>query len=68
MDIVWVSVFSTGKYYRAQFAVEYLNEHGIESVIVNKQDSTYLFGDVELFVRKEDVIKAKHLLKSAAIE
>ena len=68
MDNDWVSVFNTGKYYRAQFAVEYLNGYGIESVIVNKQDSTYLFGDVELFVRKDDVIKAKYLLKSASIE
>jgi len=68
MDNDWVSIFITGKYYQAQFAMKLLSDQGIESVIVNKQDSTYLFGDVELFVRKDDVIRAKHLIKTAEIE
>ena len=68
MDNDWIAVFITGKYYQALFARECLDDEGIESVIMNKQDSTYLFGDVELFVRQIDVIKAKHILKSAGIE
>jgi hypothetical protein len=68
MDSGWAPIFSTGKYYSALMARDCLDEEEIESVIINKQDSTYLFGDVELFVRKENVIKAKHILKSAGIE
>jgi len=68
MENDWICMFSTGQYYQAHLAREILDDQGIESVIVNKQDSTYLFGDVELFVRQNDVIKAKHILKSTGIE
>jgi hypothetical protein len=68
MEDDWISVFITGKYYQALIAREYLGDQGIESVIVNKQDSTYLFGDVEVFVRQSDVIRAKYIIKSAGIE
>jgi len=68
MDNEWICVFITGYYYQALFARECLYDQDIESVIVNKQDSTYLFGDVEIFVRQNDVIKAKHILKTSGIE
>jgi hypothetical protein len=64
----WVAVLFTGQYYLAQIARNYLSDKGIDAVIVNKQDSNYLFGDVELFVRKENFIKAKYILKSNGIE
>ncbi len=64
----WVSVFITGQYYLAQIARNHLSDKGIDAVIINKQDSNYLFGDVELYVRKEDFIKAKYILKSNGIE
>ncbi len=64
----WVAVLITGQYYLAQIAKDHLSDKGIDAVIVNKQDSNYLFGDVELFVRKENFIKAKYILKSNGIE
>lgn len=39
-----------------------LEENGIECIIVNKRDSSYLWGEVELYVPKEHVIMAKHLI------
>ena len=41
-----------------------LKEAGIESFVVNKMDSAHagLFGDIELFVQKEDAIEAKLVL------
>ena len=43
----------------------YLEENGIESIIINKQDSVYnAFGDIELYVNRNDILKAKQLLES----
>jgi len=70
MENDWALIFSTGNYFRAQFARNILSDEGIEAVIINKTDTIYLHpsGYIEVYVRKEDVIKAMHLLKSAQFE
>ena len=40
-----------------------LSDHNIQSFLVNKQDSAYKFGDVELYVNRDDVIRAKKLIQ-----
>ncbi|MGB0369383.1 MAG: putative signal transducing protein [Flavobacteriales bacterium] len=39
-----------------------LKSHGINAVIINKQDSSYLFGSAELYVTQDDVIRSKRIL------
>jgi hypothetical protein len=70
MENEWVMVFSTGNSYRAQFARNILSDEGIDAVIINKTDSIYLHpsGYIEVHVRRENVIKAMHILKSAQFE
>ncbi|MBN1158853.1 MAG: DUF2007 domain-containing protein [Bacteroidales bacterium] len=58
-----VCCFSTDKLYAAQMAQELLASNGIDSIILNKQDSVFLVGDIEVLVRHELLIRAKHLLK-----
>jgi hypothetical protein len=40
-----------------------LSDHNIHSFIVNKQDSAYKFGDIELYVHRDHVIRAKMLIR-----
>jgi len=40
-----------------------LTNHNIQSFLVNKQDSSYKFGVVELYVNRDDVIRAKKLIQ-----
>jgi len=70
MEHDWITVFSTGNVYRAQLAKERLSDQGIEAIVINKTDSGLLHpsGYVEVFVRREDLIKAMHLLKTAQFE
>ncbi|MBN2273447.1 MAG: DUF2007 domain-containing protein [Bacteroidales bacterium] len=70
MENDWTTVFSTGNIYRAEYARNILSDEGIDSVIINKTDSVYLHpsGYIEVHVRRTDVIKAMHLLKSAHFE
>jgi hypothetical protein len=58
----WVKIYSTTKNYKAELIKGLLFENGIESVVVNKQDSSYLFGELELYVMTDDAIKAKHII------
>lgn len=60
----WTSVYSSNKPWQAEIAKQVLNDHGIEAIVVNKQDSNYLFGEVEVYTQPEDVARAKELLKN----
>jgi hypothetical protein len=63
MSSDWKLIYATGKLYLAEIAKDILEEEGIEVVLLNKQDSVYLFGDIELLVKPDDVLRAKFLLK-----
>ena len=63
MEKDWVKIYSTGQEYLAGILKDMLMEHNIEAVVMNKQDSSYLsFGDIELYVKSENAIKAKYLI------
>ena len=59
----WELIFSTPAPYQAEILKARLEDENIISVIINKQDSSYLlFGEVELYVKQDDVLIAKQIL------
>ena len=58
-----VHIYSLGQPYLAELVRQMLTDHNIQSFIVNKQDSAYKFGDIELFVHRDNVIRAKKLIQ-----
>jgi hypothetical protein len=58
----WEKVFSTNAAYQAEILKALLEEENIVSIIVNKQDSSYLaFGEIEVYVKSEDILMAKQI-------
>jgi len=57
-----VLVYTTNKLYEAEMIRQYLLDHNITAFIMNKMDSAYLFGDIELLVARDDVIRSKKLI------
>ena len=58
-----VYIYSSGQPYQAEMVKQMLTDHNIQSFLVNKQDSAYKFGVVELYVNRDDVIRAKKLIQ-----
>jgi hypothetical protein len=58
----WESIYSTDQFYEAEMVKNMMADNDIECVILNKQDSTYRFGEIEVCVPTEDVFKAKQLI------
>jgi hypothetical protein len=58
----WEVIYSTNQLYEAELVKNMLDENDIECVIMNKQDSTYRFGEIEICVPTEGVLKAKQLI------
>jgi len=64
MDTNWVPIYSTDQVYLAELAKQMLADHGIEAVVINKMDSSYKsFGDIEVCVNRDNVIKSLSLIK-----
>ena len=58
----WEKVYGTNAEYQAEILKALLEEENIVSIVINKQDSSYLtFGEVEVYVKTEDVLKAKQI-------
>ena len=58
----WEVIYSTNQLYEAELVKTMLGDNEIECVIMNKQDSAYRFGEIEVFVPTEGVLKAKQLI------
>lgn len=64
MEKDWVIAFETKQEYLAEIAKSVLRDNNIEAVIINKKDSTYnTFGDLEIYVNRDNLIKAKQILQ-----
>jgi hypothetical protein len=59
----WVKIFVAQDELQIEFARQELERWEIDSVIVNKQDRVYKFGHMELYVHRDNAIRAKQLLK-----
>jgi len=57
-----VYIYSAGTLYLAELIRQMLLDHNIPSYIINKQDSFYKFGEIELYVNRDHVIRAKKLI------
>jgi len=62
MPANWEKIYSHTYMHKVEITKAVLKEFDIESVIVNKKDSAYLFGEFELYVNAEDVINAKQII------
>ncbi len=63
MEKDWIIVRTYDKAYLAEIAKEVLEDNGIKAVIMNKKDSSYKFGEIEVYVAKSHEAKASELLK-----
>jgi hypothetical protein len=65
MEKEWAVVFETDQLYRAEIALQVLQEEGVEAVIMNEKDSSYIvIGDIKVLVRNEFLVKAEELIKT----
>lgn len=63
-QLKWTVVKHSDKAYQLELIKGLLLEHNIESVVMNKKDSSYLnFGTAELLVKEKDSEKAIELIK-----
>lgn len=60
----WKKVFSSQKIHEIILVEQLLETNNIQSVRMNKQDSAYLFGQIEIFVSQEDALVSSNLIQN----
>ena len=63
MEKDWVNVFSTTLEHISEIAKDVLDDNNIECIFINKKDSMYHFGEIEVYVKHNNAVKARYLLK-----
>ncbi|HUW93264.1 MAG TPA: hypothetical protein VMV74_08875 [Bacteroidales bacterium] len=63
MESEWVVIARFTDDVRCQIALDRLMSNDIEAVAVDKRDSIYRFGEIELCVHRDNVIIAKEMTK-----
>jgi hypothetical protein len=64
----WTLVFTGVKIHEAELIKSLLESNNITSVIINKQDSVYLIGDIEIYVPVEDAFNANQIINNLTSE
>ncbi|MDG2208605.1 MAG: DUF2007 domain-containing protein [Flavobacteriales bacterium] len=59
----WVVIYSDGLLAAVELRRAVLEEQDIPAIVLNKRDSSYLFGFLELLVREEDAESAMELIR-----
>ncbi|MCK9412971.1 MAG: DUF2007 domain-containing protein [Prolixibacteraceae bacterium] len=63
MEKSWKKIYFSGDEFKVLMARDLLAESGINAVIMNQKDSSYLvFGDVELYIEEQDTQEALKIL------
>ncbi len=63
MENEWVVIAGFTDDVRSHIAVERLLTSGIDAVAVDKRDSIYRIGEIEVFVHRDNVLIAKDIIK-----
>jgi Putative prokaryotic signal transducing protein len=67
MEKDWIQVFSARQSYTAELVKGMLKENNISSIILNRQDSEFLVGEVQVYVHEENAKKASELIQEAGM-
>jgi hypothetical protein len=63
MEKNWNKIYTTQNFFTAEMIRQMLIDNDIPAVIMNKQDSSYRFGLIEVFIHQENEMAAKALIE-----
>lgn len=64
----WQPVFSSPQPHLIEIARNILAENNIENVLLDKRDSAFTMGELEIYVKPVDVMRAKFLIEKNNLE
>ncbi len=63
----WQKIYSNAFEHEVEIVRAVLDDAGINSVVMNKKDSVYLVGEIELYVQADDVMRARKIIEKESL-
>jgi hypothetical protein len=63
MNENWQVIYGTQQEYKAEIVKAVLEDNGIKCFSLSKKDSAYLFGEIELYVGYDDILRARQIIE-----
>lgn len=63
MEKDWKKIYTGTNFYKIELIRQVLEDREIPAVVMNKQDSSYKFGQIELYVHEKDAEGAKQIIE-----
>lgn len=63
MEKNWNKIYTTQNFFTAEMIRQMLIDNDIPAVVMNKQDSSYRFGLIDVFIHQENEMAAKALIE-----
>ena len=68
MEKGWTLIYVNNQLHKTEIVRAVLEDEGIESVSMDKRDSSYIsIGDIEVYVREEDAELARTIIEKNAL-
>lgn len=62
MNNSWIKIYTSQQFIKSEIVRQVLTDHEIDAVLMNKQDSSYKFGDVEVYIHPDNFDKAIEII------
>ncbi|ADY53478.1 hypothetical protein Pedsa_2939 [Pseudopedobacter saltans DSM 12145] len=62
MSNTWVKIYTSQQFIKSEIVRQVLVDYEIDAVLMNKQDSSYKFGNVEVYVHPDNFDKAVEII------
>lgn len=62
MEQRWTNIYTSTNFYQAEILRQALEANGIDAVLLNKKDSSYQFGEVQVMVPEADFAAATEII------
>jgi hypothetical protein len=66
-NINWIKIYSTNQIQQPEIIKSIFEEADIPCTSIDKKDSSYIFGEIEIYVPEEKLAEATSLLKEHQI-
>ncbi len=63
MNENWQVIYSTQLEYKAEIVKAVLEDNGIKCFSLSKKDSFYLIGEIELYVKPVNILRARQIIE-----
>lgn len=58
----WIKIYTSQEFIKSEIVRQVLTDNGIDAVLMNKQDSSYKFGNIDVYIHPANFDRAIEII------